>query len=363
MMWRKIRIDGKKMEAAVVGGAILGGGGGGWMDEGRELGRLALEKGFSEVLPIQALSEDAVLLTVSSVGAPSVGKGFVGPDDYVRAVELFVQRSGIKVEGLISSEIGGMAVVNGWLQSAALNIPMIDAPCNGRAHPLGVMGSMGLHLDEEFVSSQTAVGGSREKGNRVEAFFEAPLLDASRLVRDAAVKAGGLVAVARNPVPVHVVKENGAPGAFAMALKIGKELLQSKRLGAANAVGKVLQGLGGKFLIMGRVTGLNLKTLGGLDLGEIQVKAGGRAYSLTFWNEYMTLESEGERIATFPDLMMTFDAKTSMPLISAQVKEGDEVLVISVPSRNLILGAGMRDMEILRLVEKAIGKDIVRFRR
>ena len=362
-MWRKIKIDEKKMEAAVLGGAVLGGGGGGWIDEGRELGGLALEKGFSEVLPIQALSGDAVLLTVSSVGAPSAGKGFVGPDDYIRAVEMFVQRPGMKVEGLISSEIGGMAVVNGWLQSAALNIPVIDAPCNGRAHPLGAMGSMGLHLDKDFVSFQTAVGGSREKGNRVEAFFEAPLLDASRLVRDAAVKAGGLVAVARNPVPAHIVKGDGAPGAIAMAIKVGKVLLQNKDFGATTAVGKVLHGLGGKFLIKGRVEGLRLKTLGGLDLGEVQVRAGRQNYALTFWNEYMTLESEGERIATFPDLIMTFDARTSMPLISAQVKEGDEILVISVPSRNLILGAGMRDAEILRQVERAIGKDIARYRK
>jgi len=79
---------------------------------------------------------------------------------------------------------------------------------------------------------------------------------------------------------------------------------------------------------------------------------------LTFWNEYMTLESEAERIATFPDLMMTFETRTSMPLISAQVKEEDEILVISIPSRNLILGAGVRDAEILRLVERAIGKDM-----
>ncbi len=362
-MWRKIKIDGKKMEAAVLGGAVLGGGGGGWIEEGREFGRLALEKGFSEVLPIQSLSEDAVLLTVSSVGAPSAGKGIVNPDDYIRSVELFVQRSGMEIAGLISSEIGGMAVVNGWLQSAALKIPVIDAPCNGRAHPLGVMGSMGLHQDEDFVSFQTAVGGSREKGNRVEAFFEAPLLDASRLVRDAAVKAGGLVAVARNPVPASFVKENGAPGAVAAAIRVGKTLLQNKRHGAVKAVGKILDEMDGTFIIKGRVEGLKLKTLGGLDIGEVKVRAGRQDYMLTFWNEYMTLESEAERIATFPDLMMTFDTRTSMPLISAQVKEGEEIMVISVPSRNLILGAGVCDVEILRQVERAIGKDMARYRK
>jgi hypothetical protein len=362
-MPRKIKINKKNIEAAVLGGAILGGGGGGWIEEGRELGSLAVEKGFSEILPIQAVPEDAILLTVSAVGAPSAGKSIVQPDDYVRAVELFVEKSRLKIDGLISSEIGGMAIANGWFQSAALKIPVIDAPCNGRAHPLGVMGSMGLHLAEDFVSLQTAVGGSLEKGNRVEAFFKAPLAEAARLVRDAAVKVGGGVAVARNPVAASYVRENGAPGAVAMALRIGKTLLANKNLGARKAVEEILKGLDGNFLAMGRVERLELKTVSGLDIGEILIKEGQRAYTLTFWNEYVTLEAEGRRIATFPDIIMTFDLETSMPLISAQIKDGDEIYVMTVPAEKLLLGAGVRDVEILRQVEKATGKEILRFRR
>ncbi len=83
---------------------------------------------------------------------------------------------------------------------------------------------------------------------------------------------------------------------------------------------------------------------------------------LTFWNEYLTLEEDGNRIATFPDLMMTFDAETAMPLISVQVKEGCDILVIAVPSEKLILGAGVQDTEILRQLEGAIGKGILKYR-
>jgi len=361
-MSRKIKIDKKKVNAAVLGGAILGGGGGGWMEEGRELGGLALEKGFSEIVPIQSLPDDSMLLTVSAVGAPSAGKATVSPEDYVRAVELFIERSGLKIDGLISSEIGGMAVVNGWVQSAALKIPVVDAPADGRAHPLGVMGSMGLHLLDDFVSAQTAVGGSREKRNRVEAYFEAPLAEAARLVRDSAAKAGGMVAVARNPAAACFVREHGAPGAVAMALRLGNMLLLNKKLGPEKAVRKVLEKLGGKFLARGRVKKVSLKTVGGLDIGETKIKAGQKDHVLTYWNEYMTLEAQGKRIATFPDLIMTFDAETAMPLISVQVKEGLEVFVIAVPSEKLLLGAGVQDGEILRQVEKALGQEILKYR-
>ena len=362
MMSGNIKIDKKKLNALVLGGAILGGGGGGWMEEGRELGLLALEKGFSEILPIQSLPQDSMLLTVSAVGASTAGTATVSPEDYIRSVELFVERAGMKIDGLISSEIGGMAVVNGWVQSAALKIPVVDAPADGRAHPLGVMGSMGFHLVDDFISAQTAVGGSRESEHRVEAYYEAPLAEAARLVRDSAARAGGMVAVARNPAAACFVRDHGAPGALAMALGIGNTWLRHKKLGPQIAVAKILDKLGGKFITRGRVKKVNYRRTGELEIGEAKIKAGQKDLLLTFWNEYLALEEDGNRIATFPDLMMTFDAETAMPLISVQVKEGCDILVIAVPSEKLILGAGVQDTEILRQLEGAIGKGILKYR-
>ena len=38
---------------------------------------------------------------------------------------------------------------------------------------------------------------------------------------------------------------------------------------------------------------------------------------LTFWNEYATAEKDGKRLATFPDLIMTINAKTGEPVTTA----------------------------------------------
>jgi DUF917 family protein len=73
----------------------------------------------------------------------------------------------------------------------------------------------------------------------------------------------------------------------------------------------------------------------------------------------MTLESSGNvRLATFPDLIVTLDLKTSLPLPSAEVKAGDEVLITVIPKELVPLGAGVKDPEILRQVENVIGKRI-----
>lgn len=377
----RLKVNKQTIEAAVLGGAVLGGGGGGWIEEGRELAGIAVERGFREILPIEDVPEDALLLTVSAVGAPSAKSAALKPDDYVRAVELFLEKTGIKVHGLISSEIGSLGIVNGWVQSAFLNIPVVDAPCNGRAHPLGLMGSMGLHRDKEYASFQVAVGGNEAKGNRVEAFFKGSLPEASKLVREASIKAGGMVAVARNPVPAHYVKKNGAPGAIWIALELGKVMLEARKTldsekmpeskkilkgnicGSAEAIKEIVDHLGGNFWIKARVDKINLRTEGGLDIGKLLLRDQEKHYELTFWNEYMTLEAEGRRIATFPDLIMTFDSNTALPLISAEIKENCEVFVIAVPSYKLILGAGMHDPGLLKTVENAIGKEILRFRK
>ena len=117
------------------------------------------------MISLDEVPDDAILLTVSAVGSPA-GKGHhAGPEEYARAVDLFCRQTGIKVAGLITNECGGLATVNGWIQSAATGLPIVDAPCNGRAHPTGTMGSMGLHLDPHYESLQTV--GSREDGTHL----------------------------------------------------------------------------------------------------------------------------------------------------------------------------------------------------
>jgi hypothetical protein len=222
------------------------------------------------------------------------------------------------------------------------------------------MGAMGLQRKPGYVSIQTAVGGNLKKGNRVEACYKGPLDKVSRQVRQAAVKAGGMVAVARNPAPTRWVRENAAPGAIRMAVQLGNRLLQRRRSGARRAVEEISRFIGAALTIDGKVDRVTLKSEGGLDAGKVELRARDSRYELTFWNEYMTLERDGSRLATFPDLMMAFDLETAEPLISAQIRPGAEVVIIAVPRRRLILGAGMRDQVLLERVEKAIGKNMRR---
>jgi len=344
------------VRAAAYGGAVLGGGGGGAIDEGLELGEAALKSGCPRLVTLDEMHDQDVLVTVSGVGAPAATEACLEPDHYVQALHLLMDQLGQPVSGLITNENGGMATLNGWYQSAVTGLPVVDAPCNGRAHPTGLMGAMGLDQDTGYVSRQAAVGGDPGADRHVRIYIEGSLTSAARLVRQAAVVAGGLVGVARNPVSAAYVREHAAPGALGQAIAVGQAFLGADSpLRAAEAVCQALQG---EVICQGLVTGLTLRTEGGFDVGQVELEGG---FELTFWNEYMTLELLGRRLATFPDLITTLSAIEPVPVSSAEIREGQQILVITVPRQNLKLGGGMHQPELFVPAEQAVGKDIIRY--
>jgi DUF917 family protein len=349
-------LDKITVEAMVFGGGFLGGGGGGSMEEGRRMGLLALEVGSPKLIPIDSLSPDAILVTVSAVGAPGAPEKFVKPVDFVEAVKVLSGLLGAKIAGFISSENGGISTANGLIQSAFLGIPLVDSPCNGRAHPTGIMGSMGLNRQPDFISKQAAIGGNPEKNRRISIYVEGNLAQADGLIRQAAVEAGGMIAVARNPIAASFVRENGAPGAISQAIELGRFIMADKSKPRSLAE-KMAKRLSGGIITEGKVSFYQMETRGGYDVGKIEIGE----FELTFWNEYMTLEKKGERIATFPDLMVTLDAEEGIPVSSSELARDRRVIVIHVPRHNLILGAGVKEKSNFSKVEEVVGKEMIRY--
>jgi len=364
-----MRLDEATARAAVMGGAVLGGGGGGYIQDGLERALLALKLGKVELWTldefVQAYGEDARLLTCSAVGAPAAAERHVTPLDYIKAAQLAIERSQEPVRGLITNENGAGTTVNGWLQAAVLGLPVVDAPCNGRAHPTGKMGAMGLHALAGYTSLQVAVGGNPDQGRHVRLVVEAPLIHAAQLVRQAAVEAGGLVAVARDPVPAAYVDQHAAKGAIRQAIELGRAMMAAEAAGGRAVQEAAAKYLGGDLLARGAVEIVSLETRGGYDVGRLVVRCDGdRRMELTFWNEYMTadwLPSNGpaQRLATFPDLIALLSEDTGLPVASAELEVGLPVAVLAVPRQRLILGAGMRFPELIQEAEAAVGRPLL----
>ncbi len=215
----------RHVKAAVYGGAFLGGCGGGSIEKELRLGELAVKLGGIKILEAHEVDDDDILITSSAVGGPST-KREVKPSLFINSIRV-LEECGVKVNCLVTAENGGFNTVNGWVQSAALEIPVADIPCNGRAHPTILMGSMGLHRDPKYTSIQVAVG--EDENNRISVLVRGNLTWTSRIIREISVSTDSILAVARNPVKASYAKKHGAPGAISMALKIGEAIYKSLR--------------------------------------------------------------------------------------------------------------------------------------
>lgn len=321
------------IEPAVLGGAILGGGGGGSIENGFAMARQAFELGTVRMVPIYTLPEHALTATVALVGAPSSPDAHVGADQYLQALDL-LQQAVPGLAAINTNENGAETTVNGWLQSARSGLSLLDFACNGRAHPTGLMGALGLHRHAGFRSRQAVAGGQGDRA--VSGVIEGRLDGVARLVGRAAVEAGGMIAVARNPVSLAYARANGAPGAVSQALTVGKTLIEAGAQGVADL-------LGGQLGAPAKVTLYACKRRDGLDVGKLVLSDG---TGLSFVNEYMTCEREGRRLAMFPDLIMTIDGD-GLPRPSSSLHEGEDVRLLTVPRSRLLLSTTMDMPELL----------------
>ena len=354
----KILLDEQMGEAVVFGGAVLGGGGGGDIASGLENARLAVHLGNPVLISLDELNDEDLVITASAVGAPAAKDKLVRPVDHIRAMEMVIGECNGKIAGIIANENGAGSGVNGWIQAAALGLPMVDAPANGRAHPTGLMGAMGLHRIKDHLSIQSAVGGNPDLDRHLEMIARGRLAVTANLVRQAAIQAGGLVAVSRDPVQASYLRENAAPGATTQAMRIGQAILAASAKGGHAIIETITSTVGGQIACQGEVRNLKLETKGGYDIGYVELK-GDRSAELTFWNEFMTLDFDGQRKVTFPDLITLLSLQTGLPVSSAELAKGDRVAVLTVPKDKLILGKGVLLPETLTEAEAAIGKSLV----
>jgi len=351
-----MRIDYEKGRRAVYGGQLLGGGGGGLLEDGLKIIDSISKLGGFELVDAEEFKEDELLVIAVTVGAPGAKDKYLEDSYSKKAYELLAKNLDIKISGVLGNENGGSATANGWLLATMTGLPVINALCNCRAHPTAIMGSMGLPRLSGYKSVQAGIGG---RDNRyIEMLVTGTLQNASGAIRNGSVLAGGTVSVVKNPVSVGYVKENGSVGAVEYAIKVGEIIINS--LGnPLPMLSKLSDSFGLKVIVKGKVEKYSIRMVGGFDVGEMIIQGeNNRRYTLTFWNEYMTLDGD-ERIATFPDLIATIDAKTGIPVPSARVREGEEIYLTRIPMELLKLGMGMYERASFEQVEQQIGKEII----
>jgi DUF917 family protein len=342
-----IKLDGRALEAAVLGGLVLSAGGSGAASSQRhrKLGEAALELGSIALAPLDSFSDEDALLVATAVGAPGAAEAKTEPRDAVDAARVLIEASGCAAKGVMPGHVPGLYA---WMIAAALDIPLADAATNGRAHPTVKMGGMGLASQPDVAIWQAGCA----QGLRV--LVHGDLMKTSNIMRAAAVQNGGLINAVRGPHSAAFVRRNGARGSISFALALGDAMLAARgpeRVAAAAAH------LKGEVLAAGEVVSSSVGYQGGFDIGSIRVGE----VTLGVYNEFMTAERDGKRLATFPDFLGSLDPDSGDPLAISSLTPGKRVAIVVAPMRNLPLGAGVFDPAVYPEIEAAMGLELASY--
>jgi DUF917 family protein len=340
---------------AVLGGVVLSAGGSGKERalRDRSFGELAMANGSLELAPVSALENDDAVLVATGVGAPGQGAHLPNPDHSVQAARQLIEAAGARPRGVIPGHVPGLYA---WVMAAALDVPLLDAACNGRGHPTVKMGSLGLASRPDVELYQSGVG------DKVRITVHGNTVITSALMRAASVQNGGLIMACRGPLPASLVTGAGAIGAIGYQLALGRAIVEAGSSADA-VVEAILRQTRGRVLVQGEVVANTVAYREGFDVGQVTVRAstGAAQVTLGVCNEYMLAENDGTRVATFPDLMATLDPATGSVLAIRELKPGMPVIVIATSKRNLPLGSGIFDPAVYPDVETALGAELARY--
>jgi DUF917 family protein len=341
---------------AIWGGSVLACGGGGWVSHGELMAEMATRLGTPILASVDEIPDDALVATVTAIGAPGAADWEIQPRDYVNALKLLMERAPGPVVAVLTAQNGASTTLNGWIQSVMLGVKVLDAAGDVRAHPTGKLGGMGLTDRPGYETVQAVAGGNRKLHGELTLVAQGTIVTTSNILRDVSVRVGGFIAAARNPVEAAWVKQHAAIGAITFALDLGKAMRAAEASGAEAVIDATCKQTRGTILATGpaRIK-VPMRTEGGFDHGTFEV--GG--LTLRYLNEYMTVDRGLERVATYPDVITTLSTETGRPATISAIREGDPIAVFHVHRDRLPLSSSTSDRIALEEVEKIMGVELI----
>lgn len=341
---------------AVLGGGVLACGGGGWKHHGELMGHLATELNKPLLAQVDELPEDSYVATVTAIGAPAAKNWEIRPVDYVHALQELIKVADVPIAAVMTAQNGYSTTLNGWIQSSVLGVKVLDTAGDVRAHPTGKLGGLGLGEREGYESIQVVSGGNRALHGHFLSVNKGNLNTVDDVLRDISVRTGGFIASARNPVELQWVKDNGAHGSISLALDLGREMEAAQPQGGDAVVEAVAHRLGATVVDQGPL-GLEVATVtkGGWDHGTFRVGD----HTVPYLNEFMAVDNDGGRVATYPDTIVIIDKSTGEALAVKDARAGMDVALLVSKAGILPVSSSSIDRVGIKECEQIMGIDFL----
>jgi DUF917 family protein len=324
------RIGEAELDDLARGAAILGTGGGGNPYIGTLLAKQAVrEHGPVELIQVEEVSDDALVVPTAMMGAPTVMvEKLPRGDEVIRAFQVLQEYLGRPITHTVSIEAGGLNSTTPFDVAARLGIPLVDADGMGRAFP-----EIQMVTPTMYGVSATPMALADEKGNTV-------LLETidnrwtERFARSVTIDMGCTAMIALYALSGRQLKQAMVAGTLGLAEELGRILRESRAAHAA-PLQAILDRLGGYHIFGGKVADVERRTEAGFAKGEARIDGVGadldRVLTIRFQNEHLVATSDGEVLASVPDLITVLDAETAEPVTTEELRYGLRVSVIAAP--------------------------------
>jgi DUF917 family protein len=315
-----------ELDDYAFGCAAFGTGGGGDVAPSVIAARAALRRhGAATVVRLEGLADNAMILPLSSIGAPTVSAEILGSGTEAECIRALVERrTGRKVDAIMASEIGGANGVDPVRWAAELQVPLLDADGMGRAFPELPMVSMNVaNVPPGAITVADALGN-------VGVVEPIDPNWAERWTRALCVASGSTAVVAD-----YVMTAGQARGAVIERTVSGALMLGKRVRSSEDPITELIDALGALRVVTGKVADIERTTADGFVRGTITVRGLGhdaeREITITVQNECLVVRDGANVVATVPDLIGVFDSTNGEPVPIESVMFGQRVAVLAWP--------------------------------
>lgn len=336
------------LDAIEIGAAILGTGGGGNPYIGKLRCREQLKMGRKiPVIPLAELPDEALVVSLGGIGAPVVGVEKIEEgEECLRALRAIEKELGVKVDALISAEIGGANSMEPMLTAAQAGLPVVDGDGMGRAFPEMQMCTWSIYGHREAPGAM-----ADEKGNIVVIRDTPDDVWLERIARAVVVSMGAAAGLATQPMRGEFVKRAAVPNTITQALNLGRAVLKAHETNA-DPVQTVIDQERGRLLMTAKIVDLQRHLKGGFAVGHMTLEGfgdfDGDKGRIDLQNEFLVFRrNETVEICT-PDLIVVLDSDTGLPITTEMLRYGQRIAVLGLPAHPL-----MRTEQALEVVGPA----------
>lgn len=313
------------LKALALGCGLLGSGGGGNPANDLLIAQYALKTyGPVELLSLNEIANDVIVIPIAFMGAPLIATEKLPSGREFETIIENVTKHGKKIV-LMCAEIGGANGLCTLAIAAKMRLPVLDADTVGRAFPQLQMSSCNLH----GVSTSLSYFAD-SLGNLVT--LQAKNSKAlERIGRHISISMGSSCAIAMYLMDGKKAKTSVISGTVSLALKLGREIIDSKKVGI-DPCKSIIELMQGEHLIKGVVTDVSQEIKDGFLQGRVVISTGLRQVELKYQNEFLLAQENNEVIATTPDILTLIESESKIPITTDALRYGLKVDLICLSS-------------------------------